>query len=303
MNPSLKDWRVIALGLAGGLVFAAAEEALDRLSEIQSRFFPFIESIYEWLVPIVVGAVIALIVSLLRQQKALNEQLSTENSRLKAKLITHTFASYILHEIGNPIHNLNAVLEKPEVRLPEEDSEIIRRNMDRLTSTIGRLKKMSVLSEDIDLREAVHLEDWAGDFVARSAAVAMRKANLRYEEEVDPLVVRMHPLLLEQCFTLLFDNAINAAARTPKGGVIHLRAFGCQDRPQFACITLKNSGEPFPPEVIQAAGRYMVKSTQGSGLGLVLVRDILKQIDGELFLANEEGQSKVTLYIPSDSRL
>lgn len=301
MKHPWKNRLVISLGLLSGLLYASIEAYLDRHALGKSHLLDIAHDALDWIIPVTLGVLASICIKLYYDQLESNIALSVENNRLKSKLLTHTLASYVLHEIRNPIHNIMAALEKNAQTFNSSDLAIINRNITRLQNLASQLKRMNLLSEDINLRESIFFPDWLYTFINRSFAVLLKRHNIKLETDIVPFKICIHPLLLEQCFMLLFDNALTVLCACPENEprMIRIRAGRDLTRHGFSVISIENNGSNFPEEVIQAAGNRIVKSAyDGSGIGLVLVRDTLKQVNGDMVLSNQESLASVVLYIP-----
>jgi len=292
-----KKWFALLLGAGAGLSYGLCETMLDKYFLKENSNYAPLHDLIEWTVPVLIGITLSLVILVYQHQKELNAKLSGEVSGLKSRILTNTFASYILHEIRNPIHNLNAVVEKNREGYPEDERQVLDRNMKKLAGVTDQLKNMHMLSDHLDVRQPLAFKPWLATFLNDSVFSDLRKSKLRYTEQVHPLSLSMHPLLLEQCFMLLFDNALRAAVQSEEG-LIDLSAVEDSEKPGFARIVLSNSGEPFSEDITRAAGRARVASREGSGLGLVLARDTMKHVGGELIVENRDGHPRVILSIP-----
>ncbi len=293
-----KNGWVWANCLLGGSLYACLEWYFDRYAIEGPSAMNQIHRLLDLGIPILFGIMVALGIQQYQQQKILNQRLSIENTGLRGKLLTHTLVSYILHEIRNPVHNLAALLDRGNNGFPKEEFEMIQRNLERLSTIANTLKHIDAVSDHINVTESVFFPDWIPDFIKNTLTPSMR---FRYEQKIEPVTFKIHPLLLEQCLSLLFENAFLAAAQSQPQGSVLLTAQAHSDREGCGLIRICNTGVSFPPDVLAAQGRYMVKSTQGSGLGLVLVRDTLKQVNGEMLLVNQSDMAEVKLYIPVET--
>lgn len=299
MRENFKKIIAVLVGIAGGFIYGFSETVLDHYTLNQDDgHLVFLHDIIEWVFPVVFGITLAIVVRNYFSQKELNRKLSAEMVGLKSKILTNTFASYILHEIRNPIHNLNAVLDKNLVHMPASEQVMVQRNTQKLTALTNQLKHMHALSDYMNVHEQIEFVPWFELFYRDSLGELLRKNKIHFIPEIQPTRLNMHPLLLEQCLLLLFDNALRASLKSSGEPFIALKVFSKTMEENSVCIEISNSGPPFPEEVVQAAGRNRVSSEEGSGLGHVLVRDTLKHVGGELELKNKEGRPYAVIHIP-----
>ena len=133
--------------------------------------------------------------------------------------------------------------------------------------------------------------------------------NLAVEcEAEDGLAVSADPILLQQALFNLFDNAVKF---NRPGGKILCRLVSADDR---ACLTIANSGEAIAPDARERAFHRFFRSkgeveTEGAGLGLSLVREIILAHSGVVRIVDGDEDFMTTLEVilplsnQSDSKL
>jgi signal transduction histidine kinase len=293
-------WFAPAVGLAAGSAYAFLEFWFDRFIQkgTVSRW-AIAHELFDWVTPIVLGFTAGFGVLIWHKVVSMNQSLSTQNTHLKSHLLTNTLFAHILHEIRNPIHNLSAVMDTVETGIAASDREIIKRNLSRLKDLTDQLKRVSV-SDKINPLQPVLFREWAESFLQQAVIPTIRKLKIRYEQKIDPLILHVHPLLLEQCLTVIFQNAIVACSQDLlQRNSIYFSASYDGRRHGYSALALGNSGA-FPAEVIESSGRSAVKSSQGLGFGLVLLRDTVESVGGKMEITNEEGCATVRLYLPAE---
>lgn len=114
--------------------------------------------------------------------------------------------------------------------------------------------------------------------------------------QVQPLppALLLDPGALQDSLLNLILNA-NAAIRPP--GRITLSAARSGD---WLELVVRDTGPGFSPEALTRATEpfFTTKKGQGSGLGLAMVYDLTKLVDGTLRLENHPGGAQVTLRLP-----
>ncbi len=294
----LAPWQTMAVGMALGLAYGIGEHLLDLQPPRGSRSFLMVHDLVEYIVPVALGATAGLLVSAVRRQIRLNRSLSTQNTKLKRQFFTQTLSAHILHEIRNPLHNLAAVIEDQQRQFPKEEAAMLQRNLDRLKRVAERISRWHALDESLDLHESTPLRAWLAQFLADQVRPQLEQLDIAFEHRVESVDVQMHALLLEQCFVTLFNNALEAAGRGPQPRSIVLSARMSPDRNAQVEVEIRNTGAVYPDAVLAVQGEGPIDSSQGMGLGLVLVRRALEQVDGSLRLTNQEGQACTSLWIP-----
>ena len=284
--------------MALGALFGIVEHTLDLEALHAPKVVVILDDALVFCLPAALGALAGVVWNAMRRQTRVNRALSTENAKLQRGVFAQLLSSHLLHEIRNPLHNLAAAVERWKDHWSPEQAAVLHRNLDRLDAVTKELTRWGALGEAMHLRETVPLRPWLQEFIQDKVRPQLHQANITCELAIDPMVVYMHPLLLEQCFITLFNNAVEAVIQANGMRAIHLAARGAPNQPNWVDIQLRNSGARYPDDVIAKQGRALAESPRGLGLGLVLVRRTVQQVGGSMHLANTDGQSTVTLRIP-----
>ncbi len=285
------------------MIYAGLEYWFDWVGTKDHAFLWTLHKAFDLVVPLILGILAGIGITLYQRNQSLNNSLSTQNHNLRSRLLANTLLAHILHEIRNPIHNLSALLEKSMHHLPQTDREIAERNLRRLSDTAEQLKRISGPWDEISARQRTDFGEWLRSFLKQSVHGTLHAEGIRYTEDLQPFIVHMHPLLLEQCFTILFQNAIQAYAENKSNASIQLQAKIDPTRHGFATIEISNQGALFPDHVLNAAAKRAVRSLNGMGMGLMLARDTLENIGGTLEIANTGSRAVVKLQIPAETVL
>lgn len=159
---------------------------------------------------------------------------------------------------------------------------------------IGEIRK-----ESLDLREDIIdpiLEEFTEDFLAERITVENRGKPIRKG------VVTIHASgrWLRSVYRNLFRNAVQYGGR---GCIV---SFGYEEQGHFYRLHVYNSGEPVPKEsrdmIFTKFGRIggTAEKVDGTGLGLYLVREIIRKHGGDIRYEAAEGGSKFVFTIPKD---
>jgi len=286
------------VGTVVGLTYGFISQQMDFETMKNPEAWQLADDIVSIILPTVVGTLAGLMYNYVHWQRRINRILSTQNSRAQRHLLTQTLSSHLLHEIRNPLHNLAAVLEDIHPHLPSVQSNAIERNLSRLHTVTEQLGRWTLLDDELNLREPVTLGPWFHDFVGDKVRGSLDRVNISFALRVGRVVVEMHQFLLEQCFTALLNNAIEAIERGAATRTITLVAEMSPTRHGYVEIQISNTGARYPETVLTTQGRGLVTSPHGPGLGLVLIHKSLELVGGELALANVAGQACTTLWIP-----
>lgn len=200
----------------------------------------------------------------------------------------HYFLEQLDHEIKQPVGTirLDIATLKLEGCLSEELEASIKTEMDRINTLIVSLRKISSVaqpleSEPIDLRILIQ-EVW------NLAKERDRGAARRWELAALPLVpiIQGDRDLLFQAFRNLLDNAFKF---TTTGDMIACRMM---EQGRNIVIEIEDSGQGIAAEDLphiwhESYRADNAETIAGSGLGLVLVRTIIRRHNGSIDVASQ----------------
>ena len=215
----------------------------------------------------------------------------------------HNFIAQVSHELKSPLASLQLHLETIEMRQPTPEQlqhfvTLMQNDTERLNNLISNLLLASKLEhrgsslnfETDDFSAAV--EDWLQE--KRSAFPESGKLDWQIEPG---LRVRFDPEAMESVLRNLIENAILYADGPPQVRV-ELKQDG-----GFAQLSIADRGRGIDPRLHKKVFRmfYRVriagKSIRGSGLGLFIVRSILRRHKGKVWLRSEGLGKGTTFYL------
>jgi len=226
--------------------------------------------------------------SKLEEQKALESKIHS----LERKAIVSEIASYLAHEIRNPLNLI--VLTAHHVR------KLISGTNDDLRQQLG---------ESIDsLRDEVeHLNRMVSDFLDFGRASRPMKSEFQLSNLLNSVQVlvrhrisskqivlalegdsNIRLLADQEQLRLVFLNLImNSAEAVRPGGRILIHA---QEKDKQVRICVEDNGPGIPPESLEKIFEpYFTQKSHGMGLGLSLVHRIITEHDGKIHVENIEG--------------
>jgi len=226
---------------------------------------------------------------------------SYENFNVMARALGTTetlqtdFIGNVSHEFKTPINAIEgyAMLLQDEGQTPEERQECVDKillNTRRLSELVGNILLLSkVDNQGIQgAGKAYRLDEQL-----RQAVVMLERKwtekNIDPDIDLDEAVYVGNESLMLHVWTNLIDNAIKF---NPCGGELKLRLK--KENGQIV-VTIKDSGPGIPAEKQQQVFErfYQMDGShrmEGNGLGLALVKHILRACGGEITLKSEEGE-------------
>ena len=221
--------------------------------------------------------------------------------------IKNSFISSVSHELRTPLTAIRGWGETAKMSIEADDKELVEKALDVILSEGERLSslvedlldfsrmqtgKLSVNMREIDLTATIKS---AVNMYMELAKQQEKELVLTLPEGFSPIIA--DPDRLKQVFINVIDNAIKY---TEKGGHILISAYE-----EEACITVKvsDTGVGIPEADLDRVKEKFFKSNQkvrGSGIGLAVADEIMKQHNGLLLLESTEGVgTTVSIVVPT----
>jgi len=210
------------------------------------------------------------------------------------------FSSLILHDIRNPISIIKGQLQLMEMRLGE--SEKLASHIKASMGELGRLERLA--SEFLDYSRGEIRLDMAvttpGELIGKvEEAVRERlsRTGIRVEKDIrfdEPVILDEERVL--RALHNVADNARKAMSNS--GGVLTLRSYREGDR---LVLETADTGEGMTPETLTHVFEpfYSASGFGGTGLGMLIVKNIVEAHGGTVRLGSKQGVgTRVLLYFP-----
>ncbi len=206
-------------------------------------------------------------------------------------------AAYVAHEINTPLANISLLVASMQRR--EKDPEILQKleklNVQRrqaagiISDLLSFSKQRQIEPAEVDLRDLIIASlDQVEPYRAPSVA-------LRADLAEDPVLATVDPLQMQEVFTNLLKNALEATT----AGSVTIRL---ASRADAHVVEVVDTGPGIPPDVRARLFQpfYTTKrSLGGTGLGLALCRNIVDAHRGTIHVASEMGKgSTFTVVLP-----
>jgi signal transduction histidine kinase len=210
------------------------------------------------------------------------------------------FVSTVSHELRTPlaaIYGAAMTLRREDVVLDAEQNEtllgVITNESDRLARTVNAILWASRL--DTGAMSAM-IEPCDPHVLARDVVEAQRvhlppRIQLELEEPADTATVAADPDKVRQVLVNLLDNAVKYS---PDGGEVRLSIGSDGHRVRFS-ISDQGLGIPHAEqrrifEKFYRVDPQMTRGIGGTGLGLYICRELVRRMDGRIWVTSEPGR-------------
>jgi signal transduction histidine kinase len=201
----------------------------------------------------------------------------------------------LAHEIKQPISaavtDARACLrwlgrDEPEVAEAREAAARIVKDVTRAADIIGRIS--SLFKKDAPLREFVDVNELVREMIVLLRSEANRYSiSIRTELDADPPKVMADPVQLQQVFTNLMLNGIDAMKGTTDGRELTIKSEAGDE----LLFGVSDTGVGFPPEQADHIFRaFVTTKDKGTGVGLPISRSIIESHGGRLWATGASGR-------------
>jgi two-component system nitrogen regulation sensor histidine kinase GlnL len=239
--------------------------------------------------------------------KEIEEDLWQSNKLFSVK----TLLQGLSHELKNPLLGIRGAAQLLERELRDSEYreylQVIIKEVDRLNNIIGNLINLTYLRKP--LLEPVNIHKVLERVILLEKQSPLGQ-KVHFYPEYDPSLpeILVDENLLSQVFINLIKNALEAM---PNGGEIQVttkvlsdyylaRINGMEHQVPLMKIEIRDSGVGIPEDKVQYLFTpFFTTKQRGSGLGLALSQEIIRQHGGRLKIESVEGKGTVaTILLP-----
>jgi two-component system phosphate regulon sensor histidine kinase PhoR len=214
------------------------------------------------------------------------------------------FIDSVTHELKSPIASLKLYLQTLNRRqvTAQQQADFHRFMLDdleRLDHLIDHLLDAARLDQEW-LAEEIEPVDLAPllKHCAETACQRYRLPSATVTLEIEPARVAARPADLEIIFRNLLDNALKYSGQQPR---VEVR---CGPRGQTALVRISDNGPGIPSRLQRKIfgrfvrmGNELERATPGTGLGLYIVRTLVRRLHGKVTLRSSSAQSGTTFEV------
>ncbi len=222
-----------------------------------------------------------------------------------AENLKNDFISSVSHELRTPLTAIRGWAETAKMSVGE-DTALVERGLDVVLSEADRLS--GLVEELLDFSRmqsgrftlnirpfnVAEILSWAVDMYVELAA--KHNIEVLFTPSKNEITVNGDPDRIKQVFINIIDNAVKYTNEKGQVLIQEVLEDGCVK------ITVKDTGVGIPAQDIDRVKEKFYKSNnsvRGSGIGLAVADEIIKQHQGLLFLESTEGVgTTVTVVLP-----
>ena len=291
----------VAMGIALGLAYVAADTVLDRASQRGPvlAILAFTHHVIDKVVPIVAGALAGIAVhyvqlrsSLAREEARRAEELQRRLQKVERDQAVWVVAAATLHEVKNPLHTIGLLLDEIAVLATdarEARDTLLEKARAQIERADASLASLRALAQSARPERGVVLLDEIASAVARDViGIAARDhihvtvRGVAAKGSGDPAFVRV---ILENLIT----NSLDGLRLRGDDGKVDIEVTTTDTE---AFVRVHDDGPGIDPELQAEMFEPLASSKpRGLGLGLAIARALARTMRGDLALVTDAGWS------------
>lgn len=209
------------------------------------------------------------------------------------------FSSLILHDIRNPLSALKTRVEL--LKMNRDDSGYFDDAIMKIEGDITRMETLAAEFLDYargDIRLNMSVSTIDRLFERFSDLMALKNCPCLPEIVIKNYVKTPVIIDEERLLRVLINAGDNACKAMKNGGTLRLTA---EPADEFVLLTISDTGAGMPPEVLAHIFEpfYSSSSAGGTGLGMIIIKNIVEAHRGSVAVVSEVGQgTEVKISLP-----
>lgn len=243
--------------------------------------------------PVMNNGKLASIIVVIRDTSQAAES-QAEKKQLEQRAILGEVMAIFAHEVRNPLNAITLALQVMEENLEgdEENLKWIRKMQEECDNLIQLMESVLSFSKPLEYKmSSVDLTLMINQLLERWRPRLLRvNISSYFESEIEKPLIQGDQRALEQVFTNLISNAVNAMSQD--GGYLGIKITAAEqpeDR-QFYQINITDSGPGIPEDIKEHMFKpFITGSKHGTGLGLAITQRIINAHKGKIEVESFPG--------------
>jgi PAS domain S-box-containing protein len=253
-------------------------------------------------IPLINDEDITGVIVLLRDLSA-HEESEVRNQQLEQRALLGEVTAIFAHEVRNPINNISTGLQLMAMNLPSDDpnQEVIGRLLDDCNRLTHLMQSVLTFSRPPENKfQQVELADLIPTLIERwRPRLARLKIKHEFISNTDNTTIVGNPRALEQVFSNLIGNAVEAMKVTGGSLSIHIRPSDLEGSRQHIEVNVIDDGPGIPPDLIDRIFEpFVTTNRNGTGLGLSIAKRIVSAHKGTIGVSSVPGGTVFQVIFP-----
>jgi len=253
-------------------------------------------------IPLINGEDIAGVIVLVRDLSA-HEESEVRNQQLEQRALLGEVTAIFAHEVRNPINNISTGLQLMAINLPSDDpnQEVIGRLLDDCNRLTHLMQSVLTFSRPPENKfQQVELADLIPTLLERwRPRLARLKVNHEFKSSTENTTIVGDPRALEQVFSNLIGNAVEAMKVTGGSLCIHIRPSHLEGGRQHIKVNVIDDGPGIPPDLFDRIFEpFVTTNRNGTGLGLSIAKRIVSAHKGTISVSSVPGGTVFQVIFP-----
>ena len=232
-----------------------------------------------------------------------HEESEVRNQQLEQRALLGEVTAIFAHEVRNPINNISTGLQLMAINLPSDDpnQEVIGRLLDDCNRLTHLMQSVLTFSRPPENKfQQVELADLIPTLLERwRPRLARLKVNHEFKCSTEDTTVVGDPRALEQVFSNLIGNAVEAMKVTGGSLCIHIRPSHLEGGRQHIKVNVIDDGPGIPPDLIDRIFEpFVTTNRNGTGLGLSIAKRIVSAHKGTISVSSVPGGTVFQVIFP-----